>query len=103
MKASILYQSDEDGERETMGVSLDQLQMKEFEEYLNRVQKYNFYVEDVLIDSLQEFLKNVKTVSAFEPQKIDESTMYLTNYLFSYYTEFSKKRASDQSASFLSL
>lgn len=49
MKIAILHQSDCEDNKDFMGSSLNQSLMKKFEEYLNKVQKYNFYSEVIAL------------------------------------------------------
>ena len=82
MKIAILYQSDCEDNKDFMGSSLDQPLMKKFEEYLNKVQKYNFYSEDVSVNDYPSHSELTKPIVA-----VNEST-YLHEYLLPYFEQF---------------
>jgi hypothetical protein len=90
MNVTVLYQSDETGEKDIMGISANQLLMNKFEEYLNKVQKYNFYAEDCSIEDLHDYLETIKTVLHYEliENKTNDETIYLKEYLIPYYVTF---------------
>jgi len=83
MEVVILYQCSEDGDKDFMGLSLNLSLMQRFEEYLNCVQKYNFYAEVVGVNNYSDHLQTAVAVS---------QDTYLNEYLISYFKRFLAER-----------